>query len=286
MPKPRVNLLIYHGVFGPAARLRRAAVTGGHRNSAEGEGPSLARYPRESSSGEAARVARTEAPAAVSDRRRRRLLWAISVAGSAVFLGAGALAFGGWRALLGHPARAAAAALVMAFAVAALGSPVNLSSGEREDRAARWIFLPALLGMLLYAWVVPWLDDRDLWVVDGDAARYLGLAVFAIGCGLRIWPMYVLGNRFSGLVAIQPHHELVTEGPYRWVRHPSYLGMLLGFAGWALVFRSALGLLVVPIAVYALLARIAAEEKMLVSHFGAAYEEYRKRTAYLVPGVY
>jgi protein-S-isoprenylcysteine O-methyltransferase Ste14 len=140
--------------------------------------------------------------------------------------------------------------------------------------------------MLVYAWMVPYLDHRDVWVVDGDAARWLGVAVLAVGGVLRVWPMFVLGRFFSGLVAIQPHHELVTHGPYRFVRHPSYLGMLLGFAGWALVFRSALGLAVVPFAVWFVLQRIAAEEHWLISHFGAAYEEYRSRTACLVPGLY
>jgi protein-S-isoprenylcysteine O-methyltransferase Ste14 len=55
--------------------------------------------------------------------------------------------------------------------------------------------------------------------------RWLGVVLFAAGGALRIWPVFVLGPRFSGLVAIQPGHTLATSGPYRIVRHPSYLGL-------------------------------------------------------------
>ena len=55
---------------------------------------------------------------------------------------------------------------------------------------------------------------------------------------MRIWPVFVLGHRFSGLVAIQPGHKLVTSGVYGVIRHPSYLGLLVNSLGWALAFRS------------------------------------------------
>ena len=85
------------------------------------------------------------------------------------------------------------------------------------------------------------MDRRDVSTIDGTAVRWLGVATLVVGCVLRVWPMFVLGRRFSGLVALQPDHELVTDGPYRWVRHPSYLGGMLGMLGWALVFRSSVG---------------------------------------------
>ena len=103
---------------------------------------------------------------------------------------------------------------------------------------------------------------------------------------MRLWPVFVLGRRFSGLVAIQPGHELVTDGPYRYVRHPSYLGMMLALAGWALVFRSAVGLAATALGLLVLATRIEAEEALLASQFGEPYEEYRRRTWRLLPGVY
>ncbi len=98
--------------------------------------------------------------------------------------------------------------------------------------------------------------------------------------------MFVLGRRFSGLVAIQEHHELVTTGIYRHIRHPSYLGFLIGFIGWMLLFRCGVGLLLVAPAFWILVARMDAEEALLTSEFGRAYAEYRERTWRLVPWVY
>jgi protein-S-isoprenylcysteine O-methyltransferase Ste14 len=177
-------------------------------------------------------------------------------------------------------------ALGFVVTLVALASPVNFSSGTREDLADRRIFAPLVLGSLLLFWLLPYLDRRDRWTLDGDAVRYLGVVLLAVGGVLRIWPMFMLGRRFSGLVAIQPGHELVTRGPYRYVRHPSYLGALLGLVGWVLLFRSGVGLLAVVLGVRLLVTRIESEEALLGSQFGSAYEAYRRRTWRLLPGIY
>ena len=59
-----------------------------------------------------------------------------------------------------------------------------------------------------------------------DAVRWAGFFLFAAGGALRLWPVFVLGDRLSGLVAIQPGHTLVTGGIYDVIRHPSYLGLI------------------------------------------------------------
>ena len=103
---------------------------------------------------------------------------------------------------------------------------------------------------------------------------------------MRIWPVFVLGRRFSGLVAIQPGHKLVTSGVYRVIRHPSYLGLLVNSLGWALAFRSGVGVLLTVLTIPPLLARIHAEERLLRSQFGEAYDAYRARTSRMIPGLY
>jgi len=95
-----------------------------------------------------------------------------------------------------------------------------------------------------------------------------------------------LGERFSGLVAIQPNHELVTDGLYRHIRNPSYLGLLISTLGWALAFRSIIGLLLTALLVVPLVARMQAEEALLGEQFGDAYAAYRARTWRLVPWLY
>ena len=98
--------------------------------------------------------------------------------------------------------------------------------------------------------------------------------------------MFVLGRRVSGLVAIQPGHELVTGGIYGVIRHPSYLGLLVNSLGWALAFRSGVGLLLTAFTVPPVVARIRAEERLLHSQFGDAYDAYCRRTSRLIPGLY
>jgi protein-S-isoprenylcysteine O-methyltransferase Ste14 len=113
-----------------------------------------------------------------------------------------------------------------------------------------------------------------------------GVALFAAGGALRLWPVFVLGYRFSGLVAIQPQHGLVTSGVYGVIRHPSYLGLLVNSLGWGLAFRSGVGILLTALMIPALLARIRAEERLLRAQFGEEYGAFCARTSRLIPRVY
>jgi protein-S-isoprenylcysteine O-methyltransferase Ste14 len=216
----------------------------------------------------------------------RAVVLAIAVVQTVVTMALGVLGWGGVAPFLAHPARIAFVGLILAMVIVSLLSPVNLSSGEREDPSSRALLVPAAVGTLVLAWLMPFMDRRDVWTIDGDVARWSGIALLVVGGVLRIWPMFVLGRRFSGLVAIQRGHELVTDGPYRHVRHPSYLGMMLGMLGWALVFRSAVGIVATALGIPLLVQRIDSEEALLASHFGASYAEYRRRTWRLVPRMY
>jgi protein-S-isoprenylcysteine O-methyltransferase Ste14 len=139
---------------------------------------------------------------------------------------------------------------------------------------------------VLAAYLPAYTDRKGFWTLDGDAIRWLGVVLFAAGGALRIWPVFVLGHRFSGLVAIQPGHKLVTSGVYGVIRHPSYLGLLVNSLGWALAFRSGVGVLLTMLLISPLLARIRAEEQLLRTQFGGEYNVYCTRTSRLIPGLY
>jgi len=209
-----------------------------------------------------------------------------AILGVVAYLALAVAGEGGLANYMAHPALIALAIVTFALGAAALFTKGNLSPGVREDRANRWVLGAfAVIGLLLG--YVPALTDRlDLLTLDGDAMRWLGAALYAAGGALRIAPVFVLGERFSGLVAIQPGHSLVTDGLYRVVRNPSYLGLLAGSLGWALVFRSAVGILLTACLVPPLVARMRAEERLLAEQFGAQYVAYRERTWRLIPGVY
>ena len=208
-----------------------------------------------------------------------------TVAATAAYLGLAVLGWGGFTAFFSHPALTGVAILTFVLAGAALFTSGNLSSGVREDRGNRWIFVPLAVIGVLSAYLPAYTDRLDVWTIDGDATRWLGLALCTIGGVLRIWPVFVLGRRFSGLVAIQPGHTLVTSGIYGIIRHPSYLGLLVGALGWGLVFRSVVGVLLAVITVPVILARIRAEEALLHEQFGAEYDAFRARTSRLIPGI-
>jgi len=209
-----------------------------------------------------------------------------TVAATAAYLGLAVLGWGGFAAFFSHPALTGVAIVTFVLAGAALFSSVNLSPGVREDRGNRWIFAPLAVIGVLSAYLPAYTDRLDVWTIDGDATRWLGLALFTVGGVLRIWPVFVLGRRFSGLVAIQPGHTLVTSGIYGIIRHPSYLGLLVGALGWSLAFRSVVGVLLMVLTVPVILSRIRAEEALLHTQFGAEYDAFRARTSRLIPGIY
>jgi protein-S-isoprenylcysteine O-methyltransferase Ste14 len=210
----------------------------------------------------------------------------ITTASVAIYIGLAVLGWGNWSDFMANPARIGAVITIVVASIAAMFTSGNLSSGQREDTKNRWIFLPFLALGFILAWLPAYTDRRDIWTIDGDTVRYLGLALFVIGCVLRLAPVFVLGRRFSGLVAIQEGHELVTGGLYSLIRHPSYLGLLLGLFGWALVFRSAIGVLVSLLLLPPLIARMNSEEALLESEFGAQCADYRRRTWRLLPFLY
>jgi protein-S-isoprenylcysteine O-methyltransferase Ste14 len=209
-----------------------------------------------------------------------------TIAATLAYLGLAILGAGGFAAFFAQPALIALAIFLMLLTGAALFTKGNLSRGEREDRANRWVIAAFGLIGVLAAYLPAYTDRRGLWVLDGETVRWLGVALFAAGGLLRIWPVFVLGRRFSGLVAIQPGHTLVTGGLYAVIRHPSYLGLLVNSLGWALAFRSGVGVLLTALLIPPLLARINAEERLLHTQFGEEYDAYRSRTSRLIPGLY
>jgi protein-S-isoprenylcysteine O-methyltransferase Ste14 len=203
-----------------------------------------------------------------------------------VCFGVTILAEGGPRAFFSRPALTALAVAQVAMSGAAFFAGGNLSPGVREDRSNRWVLTAFAVIGVLQIWLPAWTDRVDFWTLDGETTRWVGVVLFAAGGALRLWPVYVLGNRFSGLVAIQPGHTLVTGGIYGVIRHPSYLGLLVNALGFGLAFRSGVGVLLAALTVLPLLARIEAEERLLHSEFGADYDAFRARTSRLIPGVY
>ena len=107
------------------------------------------------------------------------------------------------------------------------------------------------------------------------------------GVALRIWAIRHLGRFFTVDVGIQHGHEVIQDGPYRFVRHPSYSGSVLALAGLGCLTFNWLGLiLIVVCTLWAYALRIPVEEKVLFAEFGQKYADYAARTKRLIPWVY
>jgi protein-S-isoprenylcysteine O-methyltransferase Ste14 len=217
---------------------------------------------------------------------RSALRLAFVAIGSCAYAGLAILGWGGFRPFFAHPALIALVSVLFALAVVAFFAGGNLSPGVREARGNRWVIPVFVIIGFLNAYLPAYTDRKDLWTIDGDTIRWVGVALFAGGGALRIWPVFVLGKRFSGLVAIQPGHMLVISGIYAVIRHSSYLGVLVNSLGWSLAFRSGVGVVLTLLLIPPLLARISAEENLLRAQFGDEYNAYCSRTWRLIPGIY
>jgi protein-S-isoprenylcysteine O-methyltransferase Ste14 len=211
---------------------------------------------------------------------------ALTTVSLAAFLGLAIAGAGGPARFFSHPPLIAMTAVTIALGFAALFTEGHIGSGVREDRSNRWVV--AALGVLgiIDAYLPAYTDRIDFLTFGGEATRWLGFLLYTAGGVLRLAPVFVLGRRFSGLVAIQPEHRLVTNGLYGVIRHPSYLGLFVSVLGWALAFRSGVGVIIAVMMLVVLLARIKSEERLLSETFGAEYDAYRARTWRLFPYVY
>jgi protein-S-isoprenylcysteine O-methyltransferase Ste14 len=130
--------------------------------------------------------------------------------------------------------------------------------------------------------------DHRLWMFGaGWPSIAVGLAIAACGAVLRTWAIVTLGRFFTYDVTIQPGHRVVTSGPYRWVRHPSYTGGLVGMLGLGVVLGSAAAVLaLVGVPLIGVLVRIRHEERTLRTALGAGYDAYAAGTPRLIPGIW
>ncbi|HEY6414524.1 MAG TPA: isoprenylcysteine carboxylmethyltransferase family protein [Edaphobacter sp.] len=120
---------------------------------------------------------------------------------------------------------------------------------------------------------------------NSHAIALTGLILTILGLAFSAWARDVLGCNWSGRVIIQVDHQLITTGPYAYVRHPLYTGLLIALTGTALVsgdYGSLLGLFLV-VTIFRLKAR--REEQLLETEFGAGYAVYRAHTGSILPRI-
>ena len=148
------------------------------------------------------------------------------------------------------------------------------------------ILMPiSVIFSFLVAYADPWkfaLDSDKLYFLD-----FFAVLLFIAGIVLRWGAIFSLKKAFTVKVSILKDHELKKDGLYKWIRHPSYTGMYIYGLGYALSFHSILCIVLIISAVWiSTHLRIKVEEKVLESHFGESYLEYKRKSWKLFPGIY
>jgi protein-S-isoprenylcysteine O-methyltransferase Ste14 len=159
---------------------------------------------------------------------------------------------------------------------------------RRESVASRaGHIVPLVIAVLLLVvptLPLPWLTTQIL--PQSAALALVGVAITVVGLALTVWARRTLGTNWSGTVTVRKEHELITAGPYRYVRHPIYSGLLLGFVGSALAWGQWRGLLALAIATYALWRKWRMEERFMGETFGTVYADYAARTPAVIPRLF
>jgi protein-S-isoprenylcysteine O-methyltransferase Ste14 len=195
------------------------------------------------------------------------------------------------QGFIDHPARLGYVILVVLlqiFVVIRLPEAGSRrATGQKIAPRERLTLVPLQVIPLAIVIVAPYCDRRDIGVLgEIEIVRYLGLALFALGFLGMHWAEVFLDKQFSVYVTLQADHKLVTEGPYRHLRHPRYLGIIMFTAGISLVFRSWLSLLLVAALALVLIWRIQNEEALMHREFGRDWDAYTQRSWRLIPFVY
>jgi protein-S-isoprenylcysteine O-methyltransferase Ste14 len=125
------------------------------------------------------------------------------------------------------------------------------------------------------------------WAIFPDVplVHYSGLVLTCAGLALAVWARLLLGRNWSAIVTIKQDHTLVRSGPYHWVRHPIYSGLLLAMLGTAICFGELRGLVAVGIGLIGFWLKSRLEEAFLIEQFGPEYAEYQKEVKALIPAV-
>lgn len=128
-----------------------------------------------------------------------------------------------------------------------------------------------------------WLKLRLL--PEAAGIRLAGCALVLVGVGLACRARAMLGANWSVAVQLKQSHELIERGPYRWMRHPIYSGVLLAFLGTAVFIGEWRGFIAVAIIAASFWYKLRIEERWLRERFGAPYDDYARRVKALIPGV-
>jgi protein-S-isoprenylcysteine O-methyltransferase Ste14 len=190
-----------------------------------------------------------------------------------------------------NPARTAYVFIIIILQIFTIfyNPQVGRYQDDRKSGVARHkvdLFLIQVFSLAI-VFFAPFSDSRSIATMNlGNPGRYLGLILIVPGFLLMQMAEKQLARQFSIEVTIQENHKLIQDGPYRFIRHPRYLGILIFFLGISFTFQSLLAVFLVIALFLVLIWRIYAEEALMREEFGEEWDAYCRKSWRLIPLVY
>ena len=157
------------------------------------------------------------------------------------------------------------------------------NSADRGTRKLVWILTAIAFDS---AWI-PVIFGFGSLLALGNWLTWVGVLIMISGVVFRQYVISFLGKFFTATVQIQKDHQLIKAGPYHYIRHPSYLGILILALGNGIALANWISLLIcIVLPAIGLIRRIKVEEKELLDHFGQQFQDYRKSTWRIIPYIY
>jgi len=155
------------------------------------------------------------------------------------------------------------------------------------DRRTRNYNFFSLIIAISCAALVSWIPLFQFNRRGTSVVFWIGIIIIVLGLFLRYWSINILGKYFRTTVEVEESQKIVEKGPYKFIRHPSYSGIILFCIGYGLAVQNWLSLIIaISLPTIALLYRIKIEEEALVKGIGNDYEAYQKKTKKLIPGIW
>ena len=173
---------------------------------------------------------------------------------------------------------------VAIWVIAAVSTKRTVYRETRAQRLRYWVWLVSAYFLLLYGPRLPF--PLNLRIVPHATPTAMAAAVLClIGLAFAVWARVTLGRNWSGVVALKEGHELIERGPYRFVRHPIYTGILTMFFATALAVGHLAGFAATLLMFASFWIKLRDEEKLMLQQFPEQYAAYRQRTRRIVPFV-
>lgn len=164
------------------------------------------------------------------------------------------------------------------------GAPARSLKATDSDKGST-ILVGASIGAAVF--LPPFFNFLQVGQIASSLVSWLGLVIMLLGLGLRVWSMRVLGAYYSRTLRVADTQVIVTQDPYRVVRHPGYLGTILLWVGYGLALANGIATVVVALLMLGVYRyRIRSEEAMLLTTFGERYQQYCQHTWKLLPFLY